>query len=460
MTKWLAGDASALSARIVFTHAASDLQRLPGHWLGYPNDYPSRNEAVAATLRHSPMPEDRRLHSFPAIHGMPLRRSSALVSFGAFLVVMGNSHSCRSCHSHSRAIQQTGRWSTMFWPCPAFIIAFMSKKLRWGVLSTANIGLKKVLPAMQRGQFTSVDAIASRDLARAQSAAAALGIPKAYGSYEELIADPDIDAIYNPLPNQMHVPWTIRAAEAGKHVLCEKPLGMTAAEAQTLVAMQQKTGVKIGEAFMVDSFPQWLRVQELLAQGRVGELRSITGFFSYFNVDPNNIRNHMESGGGALMDIGCYLVHASRRAFAKEPHRVVGLIDRDPQMQTDRLTSAMLDFENGQSIFTCSTQLVPYQRIHFLGTRGRIEIEIPFNAPPDRPTRIFIDGGDLFGGNLEIEVFPTQDQYTLQGDAFSKAVLEGGEVPVPVEDAVKNMAVIDAIFDSAATGEWKSPQVF
>ncbi|MGB7548360.1 MAG: Gfo/Idh/MocA family oxidoreductase [Terracidiphilus sp.] len=336
----------------------------------------------------------------------------------------------------------------------------MSKKLRWGVLSTAAIGLKKVLPAMQQGQYTTVTAIASRDLARARAAADALGIATAYGSYEELLADPDIDAIYNPLPNQMHVPWTIKAAEAGKHVLCEKPLSLTVAEAETLLAARACTGVKIGEAFMIRSYPQWLRLRALLDEGRIGDLRSILGFFSYFNDDPANIRNQAECGGGALLDIGCYCIHASRYAFGRQPTRVVGLIDRDPAMHIDRLTSAMLDFPGGQSIFTVSTQLVPYQRMHFLGTRGRIEIEIPFNAPPDRPTRLFIDAdGDLFGGGITTETFPVCDQYTLQGDAFSKAVLEGTEVPVPLEDAIRNMAVIEAIFRSGETGQWESPRV-
>src|ERR1035437_10056207 len=249
----------------------------------------------------------------------------------------------------------------------------MPKKIRWGVLSTAAIGIKKVIPGMQRGKFLSIDAIASRDLAKAREAASALGIPTAYGSYEELLADPSIDAIYNPLPNHMHVPWTIKAAEAGKHVLCEKPISLTVAEAETLLAVRARTGVKIGEAFMVRSHPQWLRLRDLLDEGRIGQLRSILGFFSYFNVNPENIRNKVDVGGGALMDIGCYLVHASRFAFGQEPTRVVASIDRDPEMHTDRLTSAILDFSAGQSVFTCSTQLVPYQRIHFLGTRGRIE---------------------------------------------------------------------------------------
>jgi predicted dehydrogenase len=335
----------------------------------------------------------------------------------------------------------------------------MSKKIRWGVLSTAAIGLKKVIPAMQRCEYATVAAIASRNLPKSQQAASALRIPTAYGSYEELLADPNIDAIYNPLPNNMHIEWTIKAAEAGKHVLCEKPIGMTVAEAETLLAVRARTGVKIGEAFMVRSHPQWIRLRELIDQGRIGPLRSMLGFFSYYNVDPANIRNQIDVGGGALMDIGCYLIQAARFAFAQEPARVVATIDRDPHLHTDRLTSAILDFPGGQSIFTCSTQLVPYQRFHFLGPKGRIELEVPVNVPPDRPVRLLIDTtGDLFGGGITIETFPACDQYTLQGDAFSKAILDDTEVPVPVEDAIRNMAVVDAIFRSSTTGQWERPQ--
>jgi predicted dehydrogenase len=339
------------------------------------------------------------------------------------------------------------------------MIAVMEKKLRWGVLSTANIGLKKVLPGMLQGKHCSVDAIASRDLAKAREAAQALGIPRAYGSYEELLADPAIDAVYNPLPNQMHVPWTIKAAEAGKHVLCEKPLSLTVAEAESLLAVRSRTGVKIGEAFMIRTHPQWLRVRELLQAGRVGELRAVVGCFSYFNADPANIRNNVKSGGGGLMDIGCYLIQAARLAFAQEPRRVVACMERDPAMEIDRLTSAILEFPAGQAVFTCSTQMVQYQRVQFLGTKGRIEIEIPFNAPKDRPTRIFVDEtGDIFGEGVVTETFPTCDQYTLQGDAFSRAVLEGGEVPVPLEEAIRNMAVIEALFNSAQSGQWEMPK--
>jgi predicted dehydrogenase len=332
-----------------------------------------------------------------------------------------------------------------------------STKLRWGVLSTAAIGRKKVIPAMQQGSHTTVAAIASRNLAKSKEAAAALGIPTAYGSYEELLADPNIDAIYNPLPNHLHVPWTIKAAEAGKHVLCEKPISLTVAEAKTLLAVRDRTGVKIGEAFMVVTHPQWIRVRQLLDEGRIGPLRAVAGLFSYYNVDPANIRNQADIGGGALMDIGCYMVLAARFGFQQEPTSVVATLDRDPRMHTDRLTSALLDFPGGQATFTCSTQLVPYQRVQFFGAKGRIEIEVPVNAAPDRPARIFIDSGsDLFGGGIAIETFPVCDQYTVQGDAFSKAVLEGGEVPVSIEDAIKNMSVIEAIFRSGKSRQWES----
>ncbi len=334
----------------------------------------------------------------------------------------------------------------------------MAGKVRWGVLSTAAIGVKKVIPGMQQGALSEVAAIASRDRRKAEETARALGIPKAYGSYEELLADPQIEAIYNPLPNHLHVPWSIKAAEAGKHVLCEKPISLTVAEAKTLLATRDRTGVKMGEAFMVRTHPQWLRTRELIASDRIGELRSVVGFFSYFNRNATNIRNIPHYGGGALMDIGCYPVTTSRFIFGEEPSRVLGLIDRDPEMKVDRLTSAILDFPSGQSTFTCSMQLVPYQRMQFLGTKGRIEIEIPFNAPKDRPCRILIDDGrDLFGGGVTTESFPVCDQYTLQGDAFSRAVREGTDVPVPLEDAVKNMAVIEAIFRSAQSGKWETP---
>lgn len=334
----------------------------------------------------------------------------------------------------------------------------MSKKVRWGILGVAKIAVVKVIPAMQRAPSCEITAIASRDLGKAQAAARDLGIPRAYGSYEALLADTEVEAIYNPLPNHLHVPWSIKAAQAGKHVLCEKPIAMTTAEAAELLAARDRTGVKMAEAFMVRTHPQWLEARRLVRSGRIGEVRSIVGCFSYFNPDPANIRNIPEYGGGALMDIGCYLIVAPRFIFGEEPRRVVGLIEFDPAFKTDRLTSAILDFPSGQAIFTCSTQLTPYQRVNIFGTRGRIEIEIPFNAPPDRPCRIFIDdGSDLFGGGIKTQGFETCDQYTIQGELFSQAIRQGTEVSTPLEDAVKNMAVIEAVFRSAKSGRWETP---
>ncbi len=342
--------------------------------------------------------------------------------------------------------------------CPGKNHMNTNNKIRWGILSTAKIGITSVIPAMQQGAWSQVDAIASRNLEHAEQVARALGIPKAYGSYEELLADEEIDVIYNPLPNDLHVPWTIAAADAGKHVLCEKPIALNAEEARTLLECRDRTGVLIQEAFMVRTHPQWLGIRELISSGRIGQLRSITGVFSYFNIDPANIRNKPDAGGGALMDIGCYPVTMSRFIFGEEPTRVLGLVERDPDMQVDRLTSAILDFPSGQATFTCSTQLVPYQRMQFFGTTGRIEVEIPFNAPVDRPTRIFIDDGkDLFGTGIEVKEFPVCNQYTIQGDLFSQAIRQNTAPPIPLEDAVNNMAVIEALFRSALSHTWESP---
>jgi len=333
-------------------------------------------------------------------------------------------------------------------------------KVKWGVLGVAGIAVRKVIPGMQKGAWSEIAAIASRDARKAEDAAKSLGIPKAYGSYEELLADPEIEAIYNPLPNHLHVPWSIQAAEAGKHVLCEKPLSLSVEEAKTLMSVRDRTGVKMGEAFMVKTHPQWLRVRDLIQKGVVGNLRSIVGAFSYFNRDPQNVRNIPEWGGGGLMDIGCYPITTSRFIFGEEPVRVAGLIERDPDFQTDRLTSAVMEFPSGHSVFTCSTQLVAYQRMQFLGTKGRIEIKVPFNAPNDRPCELLIDDGrDVFGGGIITETIPTCDQYTIQGDAFSMAIRDGADVPVPLEDAIANMAVIEAVFRSAERERWERPRI-
>ena len=325
----------------------------------------------------------------------------------------------------------------------------MENRVRWGVLGTAKIALTKVIPAMQRSEWCEIAAIASRDFAKADETAERLNIPKAYGSYEELLADDSIEAIYNPLPNNLHVPFTIKAAEAGKHVLCEKPIAMNSAEARTLIDVRDRTGVRIQEAFMVRTHPQWLATRQLIQSGKIGVLRSITGFFSFFNDDPANIRNQPQLGGGALMDIGCYPISMSRFIYGVEPRRVTSMLERDAT-GTDTLTTAVLDFPNGHSTFTCSTRLAPYQRMIFYGSEGRIEVLIPFNAPNDQPTQILL--------NDETIEFAICDQYEIQGTLFSQTIRENRPQEIPLEDAVNNMSVIDAVLRSATTNQWEELQ--
>jgi predicted dehydrogenase len=328
-------------------------------------------------------------------------------------------------------------------------------KVVWGVLSTAKIAREKVIPALQKSPLCEVRAIASRSLAAARETAERLGIPNAYGSYEELLADPEIEAIYNPLPNHLHVPLTLQAARAGKHVLCEKPAALDAAEAARLCDLPM--GIQVMEAFMVRFHPQWLRARELVREGRIGEPRAIQVFFSYFNTDPANTRNRQDIGGGALYDIGCYAIVAGRFLFEAEPRRAIALVDRDPGFRTDRTASALLDFGEGRQLaFTVSTQCVPYQRVQVCGTRGRIELQIPFNAPQGEATRIFIDDGStLDGSGIVTETLPPCDQYTLEAEAFCRAIR--GEAPLPYgpDDAVLNLRIIDALFRSEKTARWE-----
>jgi predicted dehydrogenase len=328
-------------------------------------------------------------------------------------------------------------------------------RIRWGILSTAKIGRQKVIPAIQRSQFGRVTAIASRDLSRAKSAAAELAIEKAYGSYQELLSDRNIDVVYIPLPNHLHVPWSMRALKANKHVLCEKPIGLSVAEAEQLAGgAAARPKLKVMEAFMYRFHPQWLTARQLVREGRIGQLRTVNTFFSYFNDDPANIRNQRDIGGGALMDIGCYPVSLSRFIFDAEPDRVLGHVERDPSTQVDRLTSGVLEFFQGTSTFTCATQLVPYQRVNIYGTSGRIEIEIPFNAPSDVPCRMWAQIGTHPGAAIEEIRFDVCDQYTLQADAFVRAIMDDTAVPTPLADAVANMRVIERVLASAKNNAW------
>ena len=328
------------------------------------------------------------------------------------------------------------------------------KKINWGILSTAKIGIEKVIPAMQQGKLSKIVAIASRTHESAREAAKNLKIPKAFGSYQDLLDDTSIDAVYIPLPNHMHVPWTIKALAANKHVLCEKPIALTATEAKELLKETEKfPHLKVMEAFMYRHHPQWIRALELINGGGIGKVKTVHSFFSYYNDDPENIRNMVDIGGGGLMDIGCYCISLARLIFDEQPQRVFGKIEYDPGFETDRICSGILDFVQGTSTFTCSTQLVPYQRVNVFGTKGRIEIEIPFNAPPDKPCKMLFQNNEIIE-EIEIKIC---DQYTIQGDLFSLGVLKNEKVPTPIEDAVENMKVLEAVIESAEKEEWCTP---
>ena len=328
------------------------------------------------------------------------------------------------------------------------------KKVVWGILSTAKIGWEKVIPAMKQSEFCEIRAIASRASGRADEWSAKLGIPKAYGSYEDMLADPEIEAIYNPLPNDLHVPLTLKAARAGKHVLCEKPFAINANEAAQLREVAHK--VHIMEAFMVRFHPQWLQVRERVRSGELGEVRTVQAFFSYFNRNAENIRNKIEAGGGALYDIGCYPIVIGRFVFDAEPIRVIALFERDPDFKTDRTVSALLDFGSGRRLdFTVSTQSVSHQRVQVVGTKKRIEVQIPFNAPLSGKTDYFVDDGSaLNGSSMQKHSLPASNMYGLQCDTFSKVIRGEMALPYGVEDAILNMKVIDALFASEKSGSW------
>ena len=325
------------------------------------------------------------------------------------------------------------------------------RRVQWGILSTSRFGQKWVIPAMQGGKYCEISAIASRNLENARAAATLLGIRIAYGSYEELLAAPGIEAIYIPLPNHLHVPWAIKALVAGKHVLCEKAIALTSIEAKELLASaKQRPNLKVMEAFMYRHHPQWMKARQIVVDGGIGELRTIRSIFSYWNVDPSDIRNISELGGGALMDVGCYCISLARFIFGGEPQGVLGFMEYDPKYKTDRFTSGMLDFGNGVSTFSCSTQLAAFQRVDILGTDGRIEMQVPFNPDPARTTKVL-----HVRGNETTEVtFDPCNQHTIQGDLFSLAVLDDTEVPTPLEDAVANMRALECIIQSAGHGSW------
>jgi predicted dehydrogenase len=324
--------------------------------------------------------------------------------------------------------------------------------VKWGVLGAAKIGLKKVIPAMQRTELCDIRAIASRDAAKAQKAAEQVGIPVSYGSYEELLRDEEIEAVYIPLPNHLHVEWTRKALEAGKHVLCEKPLALKTQEVEELIELRDRTGLKVGEAFMVDTHPQWIETRARVRRGELGTLKAAQGFFSYNNPDPENIRNKYREGGGGLWDIGCYPVHTARYIFEEEPTEALAVIERDQEVGVDILTSGILSFPSGTLTFGSSTRLVANQYMTFFGDRASLTVDVPFNQMPDDPPILYLDRASSFPPEPERIELEKVDQYGLQGDAFSRAILEEGEVPVPLENTLRNTAAILALFRSAETG--------
>jgi len=334
----------------------------------------------------------------------------------------------------------------------------MSHKVRWGILGAARIAVRKAIPALQQSEHCEVVAIASRDPRKAAHAALGLGIPRAYGAYEALLEDADVEAVYVPLPNHLHVPWSILAAEHGKHVLCEKPVGLDASDARRLLEARDRLGVVMGEAFLVRVHPQWSAAVEQLRRGTIGEVRSLSGRFSYFNDDPGNIRAVPDYGGGVLLDIGCYIVNVSRLVFGREPSRVAGVLDRPRRQGVDTQASFLLDFGAGQAAGTVDSRATLDQHVTILGSHGRLELEVPFTVPPDRPTTILVHYEQETSGSCATRMeIPACDQFRLQGDRFARAIREGVPVPCPLEDSVANMRVLDAIATSSDSGRWEEP---
>lgn len=328
------------------------------------------------------------------------------------------------------------------------------KPVKWGILSTANIGVAKVIPGMMKSKDVEIVAISSRNEKKARTAAMELGISKSYGSYEEMLADPEIEAVYNPLPNHLHVPLTLAAARAGKHVLCEKPIAITAKEAAQL--KKAPKDIHIAEAFMVRHAEQWIEVKRRVKKGEIGDPRIIHVVFAYFNRDPKNVRNQADIGGGGLLDIGCYPITVSRFIFGAEPKAVTATFDRDPKFKTDRTAGGLADFGDGRHLsFSVSTQTAPFQRVQILGTKGRIEVEIPFNAPPDRPNRFFVQGMEMNVGTWH--EMPVGDQYMLQAEAFGRVIRGKAKPQWGTEDAIQSMKIIDAFFRSEKSRRWEKP---
>lgn len=326
------------------------------------------------------------------------------------------------------------------------------KPVVWGILSVSTHYRQRVHTYLSRSPLVEVRAIASRSRDKAAVEAKNLGIPQAYGSYEELLADRAIEAVYIPLPNHMHAEWVKKAADAGKHVLCEKPFAMNAAEAADAIRHAERKGVLLMEAFMYRFHPQWIRAREIMRSGEIGQVHAVHTLFTYMLKDPTNIRNILAAGGGALPDIGCYAVSSARFLLGREPRRVMSLVQRDPTLKTDVLTSGILDFGGPRCLFTVATQSSAVQRVDVLGSDGTLTVHLPFNAYPDVPLQLTVSTGV---GTRTIDN-PVADQYVGMYEAFSRAVREGTPVPTLPQDALDNMKVLDALLRSETSGIWEA----
>jgi predicted dehydrogenase len=323
---------------------------------------------------------------------------------------------------------------------------------RWGVMSTAKIGEEQVIPAICEADNGVLAAVSSRDIDRARTFADRFGAPHAFGSYEEMLASDTIDGVYIPLPTSQHIEWSLKAAEAGKHVLCEKPIALKAADIEPLIEARDRSGVLISEAFMVTYHPQWHKVRDLIASGAIGTLRQVDAAFTYYNVDPDNMRNRPELGGGVIPDIGVYPTVTTRFATAMEPLRLHATVDFDPNFGTDRYASIRADFGSFEQTFYLSTQLANRQHIAFHGDKGWIEVTSPFNSNLYEGDEVRLH--DAGHGHTEVFRFTGVKQYRLQVEEFARAA-RGEGVIFTLEDSVKNQKVIDAIYASGKSGEWE-----
>lgn len=327
-----------------------------------------------------------------------------------------------------------------------------NSRLNWGVLGTALIAKAHVIPALLDAERCNLLAIGSRSLASAEDTAEEFGVPRAYGSYDDLLADPDIDCVYIPLPNHLHAEWIMNAADAGKHILCEKPLTLTAAEADSVAAHCADRGVLVMEAFMYRFHPAWVETKRLLAANTIGTVTDVDIWFSFRSTRPTDYRHDAASGGGALYDVGCYAIDVSRMLLGDEPERVFGTARIDPVSGVDLTFSAVLDYGNSIASFTCSMEQEPLHRVVIHGTDGWLSIADPFNCPPHHETLITIGtGGDHHphASAVRSTKVPAANQYGLQATALADAVIAGGLSPGPASESVANMRILERLFDAA-----------